>query len=177
MHSVAPSTVPDATYCGKCWTEDDGEILLCLHGPQFADQPRPGWYHPRTWADGIMPLWEFGREHRERIEASVALRKPPEQWLKGELAWLPSRAFYEWHWTRGLRLRRVPGYVTRSRRHIPDELRFAVYERDGFTCLHCDATENLSLDHIHPYSLGGEDALENLQTLCRSCNSRKGARV
>lgn len=38
-------------------------------------------------------------------------------------------------------------------------------------------TEHLSLDHIHPYSLGGEDTLGNLQTLCRPCNSRKGARV
>ena len=32
-------------------------------------------------------------------------------------------------------------------------------------------------DAIHPYSLGGEDTFDNLQTLCRPCNSRKGARV
>ena len=90
---------------------------------------------------------------------------------------MESRAWYEWHWARGLKLRRIPGYKPRGRRHIPDDLRMAVYERDGFQCLHCGEVENLTLDHIHPYSLGGEDTFENLQTLCRSCNSRKGARV
>jgi hypothetical protein len=65
----------------------------------------------------------------------------------------------------------------RSRRYIPQPIRRAVYERDGFECQHCGANEDLSLDHIHPYSLGGEDTAENLRVLCRSCNSKKGARV
>lgn len=64
-----------------------------------------------------------------------------------------------------------------SRPKIPDDLRQAVYARDGHACLHCGTGETLSLDHIHPFSLGGTDTFDNLQTLCRSCNSRKGARV
>lgn len=40
-----------------------------------------------------------------------------------------------------------------------------------------EANESLSLDHIHPHSRGGSDQPENLQTLCRSCNSKKGARL
>lgn len=52
-----------------------------------------------------------------------------------------------------------------------------VYDRDGRKCLHCGTSEALSLDHIHPYSLGGSDEAANLQTLCRPCNSRKGAKV
>lgn len=64
-----------------------------------------------------------------------------------------------------------------ARPYIPVSLRRAVYDRDGNACLHCGAREALSLDHIHPWSMGGKDTLENLQTLCRSCNSRKGARV
>jgi 5-methylcytosine-specific restriction endonuclease McrA len=35
----------------------------------------------------------------------------------------------------------------------------------------------LELDHIHPYILGGKFVVENLQTLCNSCNARKGAKV
>lgn len=65
----------------------------------------------------------------------------------------------------------------RGRPAISADLRAAVYERDGHACLTCGTTTNLSLDHIHPYSLGGPDTFENLQTLCRSCNSAKGARV
>lgn len=64
-----------------------------------------------------------------------------------------------------------------ARRSIPRTLRAAIYARDGHRCVTCGATENLSLDHIFPYSLGGEDTKENLQTMCRSCNSRKGAKV
>jgi diadenosine tetraphosphatase ApaH/serine/threonine PP2A family protein phosphatase len=64
-----------------------------------------------------------------------------------------------------------------SRRKIPDSLRAAVYDRDGRACVICFATEDLTLDHIYPWSLGGLDEYENFQTLCRSCNSQKGARV
>lgn len=126
-----------------------------------------------------MPLVDFPRCHQERIWSQVQRDIPPARWLNGEMSRLPSRAWHEWHWTRGLKLRPDPDYVSsgRSRRWIRPELRAAVYERDGHRCLHCGTTENLSLDHIHPYSLGGEDTLDNLQTLCRSCNSRKGARV
>lgn len=166
----------DSVTCAKCWSPDD-QPVICLHGPQFSDQPRPGYYHPRTWADGIMPLSEFADERRERIEEAVARRTPPPRWIVGDLFAAPSRAWHEWHWARGLKLRRIPNYQPRGRRRIPDDLRIAVYERDNYTCLHCGSVENLSLDHIHPYSRGGEDTLENLQTLCRSCNSKKGARV
>lgn len=65
---------------------------------------------------------------------------------------------------------------TEYRAKIPAWLREAVYERDGYACVECGATDDLSLDHIHPWSLGGPDTFENLRTLCRPCNSRKGAR-
>lgn len=35
----------------------------------------------------------------------------------------------------------------------------------------------LTLDHIFPYALGGLATIDNLQTLCGPCNSRKGAKV
>lgn len=63
------------------------------------------------------------------------------------------------------------------RPRIPEDLRLAVYQRDGHACVSCGATEPLSLDHVWPWSLGGEDTFENLQTLCISCNCQKGARV
>jgi len=40
-------------------------------------------------------------------------------------------------------------------------------------CLACGATENLSLDHVVPIARGGLNSIENIQVLCRSCNSSK----
>ena len=132
--------------------------------------------HPKSWDDGVMPLECFPEHMREHIEAAVQRPTPPPRWLNLDLAQIESRAWYEWHWARGRKLKRIPG-DTPLRRKIPEVLRLAVYERDGHKCLHCGTTERLSLDHIHPFSLGGPDTLENLQTICRPCNSRKGARV
>lgn len=64
-----------------------------------------------------------------------------------------------------------------ARASIPAEQRQRIYGRDGNACLICGATEDLTLDHIYPWSLGGPDTDENLRTLCRPCNSSKGAKV
>ena len=54
--------------------------------------------------------------------------------------------------------------------------RSVIFAQDGYKCRICGATEKLVLDHIVPVSKGGSDDPSNLQTLCWSCNSRKGAR-
>lgn len=63
------------------------------------------------------------------------------------------------------------------RNPIPDEVRWAVFERDDFRCRDCGARRFLTLDHIHPVSQGGADDIENLQTLCRRCNSKKSDKI
>lgn len=49
-----------------------------------------------------------------------------------------------------------------------------VFERDGWRCVECGSSRNLTLDHIRPKSRGGTTAMRNLQTLCQTCNWRKG---
>lgn len=52
--------------------------------------------------------------------------------------------------------------------------------RFGNRCLACNRSEpevKISVDHVVPLSLGGGNTIDNLQPLCRSCNSVKGARI
>lgn len=72
---------------------------------------------------------------------------------------------------------RAPRREYYKKKPIPSGIRQAVFERDNYTCRHCGANDCLTVDHIQPESLGGTLDLSNLQTLCRSCNSRKGNRI
>lgn len=56
-----------------------------------------------------------------------------------------------------------------------DELKQQVKERDG-RCLCCGSSNNryLEVDHIVPKYFGGNNILDNLQTLCVKCNQLKG---
>lgn len=54
------------------------------------------------------------------------------------------------------------------------ELRRRVFERDGYCCRSCSSSELLAVDHIVAVINGGTDDVDNLQTLCRTCNSSKG---
>ncbi len=67
----------------------------------------------------------------------------------------------------------------RTSRQPSLRLRFRVMRRDRFSCCHCgrspSSTPSLELhvDHIIPWSKGGETQLSNLQTLCEECNLGK----
>ena len=64
-------------------------------------------------------------------------------------------------------------------RTINARLRFLVLQRDHFKCCACgaspakDPSVELHVDHIIPWSKGGETVPENLQTLCSKCNLGK----
>ena len=60
-----------------------------------------------------------------------------------------------------------------KRMPIKEELRNYIFDRDSRKCTNCGSTEDLCLDHIIAFSKGGKTSSENLQTLCRSCNSKK----
>lgn len=45
----------------------------------------------------------------------------------------------------------------------------------NFKCAMCSKSENLAIDHIKSVVRGGSTTPENLQVLCSSCNSKKGA--
>jgi len=53
------------------------------------------------------------------------------------------------------------------------KIRIWLFKRDRWRCLCCSSSKQLTVDHIVPVNKGGNNTLSNLQTLCRSCNSRK----
>lgn len=64
-----------------------------------------------------------------------------------------------------------------ANRHIQRrEVRERIFSRDGYACVHCGAVDFLAIDHIIAVANGGTNEDDNLQTLCISCNSSKGAK-
>lgn len=66
----------------------------------------------------------------------------------------------------------------RTPRNVNWRLRAQVLMRDGATCRLCGATvqngAKLQVDHVYPWSKGGETTIDNLQILCEVCNIGKG---
>lgn len=64
-------------------------------------------------------------------------------------------------------------------RSISLNIRIKVLSRDNFRCVFCgkspatDLGTKLHIDHIIPFSKGGTNDTENLQTLCEACNIGK----
>ncbi len=61
-------------------------------------------------------------------------------------------------------------------------------DRDGYQCQECGSEDDLTVDHripldvlfahgITPEAIDQALDVDNLQTLCRPCNSRKGERI
>lgn len=61
---------------------------------------------------------------------------------------------------------------------VSRRLRYEVLRRDNFTCRYCGASApdaKLTVDHVNPSALGGEDRPENLVTACDPCNGGKSS--
>jgi hypothetical protein len=61
---------------------------------------------------------------------------------------------------------------------VSKRLRYEVLRRDGHACRYCGNTAPavpLTVDHVIPVALGGQDAPENLVTACSACNAGKSS--
>jgi hypothetical protein len=133
--------------------------------------------------ENLMRLWEhYGRQPRFR-----ELAGPPSAISSGPY----QRRFHSWMNA----LAQFVAYANArdARPPIPIETasgsqtgrnpslrtRFRVMKRDNFSCRACGASPALKpglllhVDHVKPWSRGGETIEENLQTLCETCNLGK----
>jgi 5-methylcytosine-specific restriction endonuclease McrA len=63
------------------------------------------------------------------------------------------------------------------RQPISEEVKLAVFQRDGGRCVQCGSNFDIQYDHIIPVAMGGSSTVENLQILCATCNQRKGPSI
>jgi 5-methylcytosine-specific restriction endonuclease McrA len=69
-------------------------------------------------------------------------------------------------------------------RHIPAEVRRAVWQRDGGQCTftsdrghRCEERKDLQFDHVEPYARGGEASIGGIRLLCRAHNQHEAERT
>jgi 5-methylcytosine-specific restriction endonuclease McrA len=75
------------------------------------------------------------------------------------------------------------GVTSRVRPPILNSIRKDVYQRSSYACALCglegkgdsheERIKGFAIDHVVPHAAGGSSELENLQVLCRKCNSSK----
>lgn len=135
--------------------------------------------------ENLLVLWQhLGRQPR-RSELS----SPPSVFSQGPYnrrfgSWTASlEAFVNYANESGAESSTVQSGVETTRRTTGRDpslrLRWHVLQRDRFTCCACGASPALTpgvelhVDHIVPWSRGGETILKNLQTLCSVCNLGK----
>jgi len=117
--------------------------------------------------DGRYANYDFA-SWREISELKAQFKEPNEDWIQA--------VNFELQVPRVIRLMiydRLPRQTIRfNRRNI--------FARDGNRCQYCGKrfiTSELSLDHVHPRSQGGDASWENIVCCCVKCNVKKGGRT
>jgi 5-methylcytosine-specific restriction endonuclease McrA len=79
---------------------------------------------------------------------------------------------------------RRPGRTSRDPRHIPADVKRAVWRRDGARCTfvsddgrRCEARKGLEFDHVHAVARGGEASASNIRLLCPAHNQFAAAQT
>lgn len=98
-------------------------------------------------------------------------RKMAEEWLGGHCD------FYGLMWLKEMETKYYSKLKKVRSCYINKKIRDDVLRKYKFTCVTCGTKEKLTIDHIHPVSLGGSNEFNNLQVLCKTCNSRKSNKV
>jgi 5-methylcytosine-specific restriction endonuclease McrA len=74
------------------------------------------------------------------------------------------------------RRRRAKLYGIETQHHTEQEWQELCVRYDH-RCLCCGERKPLSRDHVVPVTMGGTDSIDNIQPLCKVCNSRKNNRT
>jgi len=116
----------------------------------------------------------YKNSHREEIRARQRERyaKNPEKFRLRNRIWAKQHREAE-----QLRLENRRARIKQAEGKITKEEWGRLLQKYNNRCLCCGSTEKVTMDHVVPISLGGENTIGNIQPLCKSCNSRKGVNI
>lgn len=112
------------------------------------------------------------QKERARITTNESRKRRRDQFN----AWQREYAKGRGHYLRVIRRARTKGSVGSYTNQEWEELK----AKCEFKCQMCgrhDLERKLTVDHIIPVSKGGSSWIQNIQPLCKPCNSKKGARL
>jgi Homing endonuclease associated repeat/HNH endonuclease len=140
----------------------------------------PYWRRFGSWTTALAQFVEFTNA-TEAASASEPETNAPIDAHRTSEPTLQTRRSRPDHESRPLNTTRAIESTLRRRttRDPSLRLRFKVLQRDNFSCRQCGRSPAtvlgvvLHVDHISPWSKGGETILENLQVLCEMCNLGK----
>jgi 5-methylcytosine-specific restriction endonuclease McrA len=98
-------------------------------------------------------------------------RRKNKEWHAKNIEAARALALVRW-WNRFVREKTNGGKFTKNEW-------FDLKKKYNYTCLCCKRREpeiKLTIDHVVPIVSGGKNVIENIQPLCKSCNSSKGTK-
>ena len=116
-------------------------------------------------ADWFLMHGDYGYMRMKPMVLDLYLQTPGFADLLIELDWLrivDDRCTLRWFTN-----------ISAIRKSIGSKLRSEILSPG--CCTYCGSDKDLQIDHIIPVSKGGRTEKENLQPLCRTCNTQKGA--
>lgn len=108
---------------------------------------------------------KWARKNPERRKEIESKHRKTEKFKEGARRRRKERYWNDPEYHRMKALANIHGVEPKVLKDLPKE------------CALCGSTDNLTVDHMFPVCRGGKSNVENLQTLCGSCNSFKGSRL
>lgn len=72
------------------------------------------------------------------------------------------------------KIKKYGDLISLNKKYVSKIKRGIIFKTHGNKCLCCGKSGDIGIDHIIPIAHGGDNNIDNLQILCRYCNSKKG---
>lgn len=179
--NVAPGTVRGMFARGEVRGHFDAQRGYLIDAAHLSHLLGDVLLRPPLVAEGDRHEWVVPQGVGTPVGDAIKVDCDGHRHLEREIAKLHKELLAERHRAASLARRLAAAETERpKRKNISPALRQRVTERDGFACRYCGRDLHgrpRHLDHLVPFSRGGDNSEDNLVLSCEVCNSRKGTRL